>query len=460
MSRLIIRSNTYSKEICFEPPVSLKDLMEENGIYLSHPCGGRGVCGRCRAQLVTTGEEILTCQYVLQGDTEIFIPDNKLEMGVEISLSEGAGTGHNGESNDDGDGCSYGIAVDIGTTTIAAALVELGSGEVLATEGMTNPQTNIGADVISRISAAMDGKDVLLQQQVRTALSQLGQALFKKKGIASLSDIPWVVTGNTTMLYLLMGEDPEPLSHAPFKADDLFGRWVSIPEVSERVYLPSCMDAFVGADITCAVYSSGMTRREKKGPVLLCDAGTNGEVALYKDGTLYVTSTAAGPAFESVGVFGSVLIDALARSLDDGSMDETGLIDEDLDGVLPIDEENSLTQKDIRTVQLAKAAIRAGIETVLSELKVPVDQVECLYLAGGFGAHLDLSSAVRIGLIPEGLKDRTEVIGNASLKGAYMLLTEEKGIEEEERLAGLSQHVDLGGNPLFNELYIDNMYFE
>src|SRR5699024_935882 len=213
------------------------------------------------------------------------------------------------------------------------------------------------------------------------------------------------------------GRSPEPLSHAPFLADCLFDMDTTL--WNRQVYLPPCMNAFVGADITCAVLASGMTRRPDT--ALLCDIGTNGELALWKEGHLYVTSTAAGPAFEgagiscgcgsvpgaidrvwvengtiaahtlgeqpAVGVCGSGLIDAVAAFLETEDIDETGAAELD---ELPLRDGVCLLPKDIRAVQLAKAAIAAGIQTLLQLAQVPESEIRQLYIAGGFGSHLNV----------------------------------------------------------------------
>ncbi|MBR6572055.1 MAG: DUF4445 domain-containing protein, partial [Clostridia bacterium] len=205
---------------------------------------------------------------------------------------------------------------------------------------------------------------------------------------------------------------------------------------------------------------------------------------------LYVSSTAAGPAFEgagiscgcgsipgaidrvavsdgvlqagtirnekAVGLCGSGLVDAVAAMLETELMDETGAMDDDeielRDGVM-------LTQADIRAVQLAKSAIAAGIECLLKAAGVTQEQVKHVYLAGGFGRHLNLQSAVRIGLLPEKLAERTVVIGNAALDGAAQTLLRSKSLQAMRTIAQKTVHVDLGGNALFNELYVENMFF-
>ena len=187
-------------------------------------------------------------------------------------------------------GKRYGIALDIGTTTLAMALLSLETGKILATVSCLNPQRQISADVIGRIGAAISGQGDELQQMVRSAAELLLLEACRIAGIRPEEVNARVVTGNTTMLYLFTGRNPYTLSRAPFLADCLFG-------FSEQgIYYPSCFSAFVGADITCSVLASGMLRTQ--GTSMMIDLGTNGEIVLLHDGVLYGTSTAAGPAFE------------------------------------------------------------------------------------------------------------------------------------------------------------------
>ena len=247
------------------------------------------------------------------------------------------------------------------------------------------------------------------------------------------------------------------------------------------------MNAFVGADITCAVLASDMCADKTS---LLCDIGTNGEIALWKNGVLYVTSTAAGPAFEgagiscgcssvagaidrawieegslcihtiadapAVGLCGSGLIDVVARLLELEELDETGALEEDEVELAP---DVILQQQDIRALQLAKAAIAAGIETLLKVSDTDPEEIESFYIAGGFGSHLNIESAVRIGLIPDALADKVRVIGNAALAGAAQVLLDQRKFEQVRQIAKVSSHKNLGGDPLFNECYVDQMFF-
>lgn len=484
MAELKILQGSKHAVLYFEGEVLLDELLKRAGFDIAKPCGGRGSCGKCAVQLEgavsspNAAEEKagcrLSCQAVILGDATVVLPEaakNEIietgigKLSVQLNPMEGR----------------TGAAVDIGTTTVAVRVYDLASGECTGTAAMRNPQGSVAADVMGRIGSAMAGELPRLQQQITECIGTLVKEAGCQKADA------YLITGNTTMLYLLTGRDPEPLSHAPFKADTLFGNEAAL--FGAKAYLPPCMNAFVGADITCAVLSSGMCESESTS--LLCDIGTNGEIALWKDGKLYVSSTAAGPAFEgagiscgcgsiegaidkvqvvdgrieahtigekkAVGVCGSGLIDAVAAGLATEAIDETGALEDDdlllADGI-------ALQPGDIRAVQLAKAAIAAGIATLTETAGASVDEIETLYIAGGFGSHLDVRSAAAIGLIPEELKDKVKVLGNAALSGAVQTLLDVSCVEKLQHIAELSVHVDLGGNPLFNENYIEMMMFE
>lgn len=486
MPKLTIRQGDSVREVAFEGTPILGDLL---GTDAQHPCGGRGVCRKCTVEVAGAVSEPneaeqkaglrLSCQVVVLGDAEVVLPNQKVMEQIETS----GGDALTATSPMEG---RLGAAVDIGTTTMALRLYDLATGTQIGDSAMLNPQTSIAADVMGRIGAALNGSLETLQDQVQTAIRTLIHAACKKanRPVGEVDSL--VITGNTTMLYLLTGRSPESLSHAPFEADCLFGTTESL--LGHACCLPPCMNAFVGADITCALLESGQCGRDEVS--LLCDIGTNGEIALWKKGELYVTSTAAGPAFEgagiscgcssvrgaidrvcaedgalrihtigeadAVGVCGSGLIDAIAAALELELIDETGAMDDDEIELAP---GVALQPKDVRAVQLAKAAIAAGIETLLETAKVEPGEVSTLYIAGGFGNHLDVNSAARIGLIPANLAARVKAIGNASLAGASRLLLDQGAMRTAREIAEKSQHVNLGGNPRFNEHYIDQMLF-
>ena len=487
MQTLTIWQDGTCRKVNFEKPTLVQTLLTQAGCPVDQPCGGRGVCGKCAVTIkgsVSAPNEAeksagtrLSCQAVMEGDGEVWLPDtqkNDIQLSGKESWQAASGEG-------------YGAAVDIGTTTLALKLYDLSQGKCLASVAAMNPQRGIAADVMGRIGAALAGQGELLRQQIHDAIQGLLTKACHQAGLPLEAVGKLVVTGNTTMLYLLTGRSPEPLSHAPFLADCLFDRNTTL--WNRQVYLPPCMNAFVGADITCAVLASGMTRRPDT--ALLCDIGTNGELALWKEGHLFVTSTAAGPAFEgagiscgcgsvpgaiervwveegtvqahtlqeqpAVGVCGSGLIDAIVAFLQTEAIDETGACEEDS---LPLRDGIALLPKDVRAVQLAKAAIAAGIQTLLDSAGVSIAEVTRLYIAGGFGSHLNVDSAAAIGLIPPELASRVEIIGNAALSGAAAMLMDSQYQEDGRQIAALSSHVNLGGNPKFNENYIEHMLFE
>jgi len=488
MPTLTVHQGFQKTELHAQAGTPISRILMENGILVPQPCGGRGVCGKCAAMMEgelsePTAEERragarLICQTVLLGDASITIPQHQAMDQIE--------TGGMNIAADQPLGEGVGAAVDIGTTTLVLRLFHLQTGECLGVSSMANPQIAVAADVIGRIGAAMDGRLQNLQNMIQAAIETLLVQSAAQAGIAPETVKTLAVTGNTTMLYLLTGRNPEALSHSPFEADCLYDETVQLG--SRSMYLPPCLHAFVGADITCAVLASGMTKSSET--ALLCDVGTNGEIALWKDGVLYVSSTAAGPAFEgagitcgcgsipgaidrvavkdgalevstirnapAVGLCGSGLVDAVAAMLELEWMDETGAMDDD---EVNLAGDVTLLQADIRAVQLAKAAIAAGIECLLQTAGVAYEEVQQVYLAGGFGSHLNLQNAARIGLLPETLIDRTKVIGNAALDGTVMTLLRGESIAELRHIAACSRHVDLGGNPVFNEQYVEQMFF-
>ncbi|MBQ7849786.1 MAG: DUF4445 domain-containing protein [Clostridia bacterium] len=488
MATLTIRRGHQVFRHEFAPPQRLSALLERSGQALVHPCGGRGSCGKCAVLL--TGEIAppteaekrlgtrLSCQAVLLGDAAVLLPD-ALPMQIE------GGSARDLPPVQPMPG-RFGAAIDVGTTTLALRLYDLGTGACLAGTTMLNPQNSVAADVISRIDAAMKGALISQQTAVTDALQTMLHTAAAQADLPAEAVDALVVTGNTTMLYLLTGRDPTALSRAPFGADCLFGEEVTL--LGRRCYLPPCLHAFVGADTTCALLSSGMP--DKAGTALLCDVGTNGEIALHHGSRLLIASTAAGPAFEGAGIHcgcgsipgaidqvdatadglrihtvgdappmglcGSGLVDAIAALLEAEVIDETGAMD---DSPYPLAGNVTLTQQDVRAVQLAKAAVAAGTESLLHAAGCTAEDVSALYLAGGFGSHLRVEKAAAIGLILPELAGRVRVIGNAALDGAALLLMDQSLRRRAEKLASQAEHIRLDGNPYFSQRYVENMLF-
>lgn len=489
MSTLTVYQDGNVLHVEFTPPILLGILLQQAGFHVPHPCGGCGRCGKCAVTLHGMVSEPsaqeqafhtrLSCQAELLGNAEVILPKQKKFLQIE---TEGAMPSAPIAPMDG----RLGLAVDIGTTTLASRLYDLKTGTPLTSASRLNPQAAIAADVMGRIDAALHGQLALLQTQILEAVDALLEETCHSAGRPTAEVDVLLPTGNTTMLYLLTGRDPSSLARAPFLADTLFDTEYTL--LGRHTYLPCCMNAFVGADITCAVLASRMCSQNETS--LLCDIGTNGEIALWHDGTLYVTSTAAGPAFEGAGIScgcgsiagaidrvwekngsirihtiadappsgicGSGLIDAVSVFLACEAISPTGAI---APTGLSLSSSVRLLPADIRAVQLAKAAIAAGIELLLHHAGIQVKDVSCLYIAGGFGRHLDLHSAAAIGLIPETLVARAKVIGNAALSGASELLLDRRQIESAQKIVRCSQHIPLAGDPMFNDTYIENMLF-
>lgn len=485
-------------------------ISAEAGLTLSEivggekPCGGHGKCGKCK--VVARGNISAPCDSELK-----HLSKDELEKGIrlacltyalgdcEVSDIAAADTaqimtdGVLGTFNISPDFKEYGVAIDIGTTTIASQLYDK-AGKLLAVAVCLNPQSEWGADVISRIEAALDGKADQLAEAVKGAIDKLVDELAESAAVDKTKIDSAVITGNTVMLCLLASESVEPLSHAPFEAKRLFGETLRASELGfsslkgdAEVYLPPCMAAFVGADTTCAVIATRLCDGER---ALMVDIGTNGEMALWSGDSLSVCSTAAGPAFEGVGISmgmrgaegaidkvsivgeklaahvigdgtpvgicGSGLIDAVACLLDLEEIDETGAMDDD---VCVISAPVELTQDDIRMVQLAKSAICAGMQTLADSGKMTLSDVGTVYVAGGFGNYLNMNNAEKVGLLPSGIAKKTETVGNAALGGAAMLLLAPSLRGECESIAKNVEVIELSTNKLFSDLYIEGMFF-
>lgn len=506
---------------CFEQSVLLSEVIQLHHFPLEVPCGGKGKCKQCRVKAVgelspitqtekegLTAEELqrgirLACLTYAQGNVEVTLfPKGRLENIVV----KGVMPNFNPKPMMSG----YGVSVDIGTTTIAAQLYGLSNGTALQAVCMKNPQVKFGADVMTRIEQALNQKSEQLYYSIANGIDRMVREMAKQEQIKSDQIDAIVLTGNTVMLYLLTRQNVDCLAHAPFVADRLFGESVQADEIGiasapfAKVYLPRCISAFVGADITMAILASGMYKKDQTS--LLVDIGTNGEIALWHNGKMYCCSTAAGPAFEgagihmgvngvngaidsvrieqgkiicttigdkpAIGICGSGIIDAISVLCEAQVIDETGFMLEEGhefehlvtdcggEAAFCINEHDIIiTQKDIRMVQLAKSAICAGMLTVIQNAGLVVEDIDCLYIAGGFGSYINLDNAARIGLIPPQLAPKALVIGNAAASGANMLLQNTDYIAESYKIAKNAQIIELTTNPLFLDHYMDCMSF-
>ena len=476
----------------------LSDALQRAGIPQDRPCGGRGKCGKCTVRVsgtlspVTEAERRALTEEQLASGLRLAclayaLDTTMIYYNIQSSDMQGVTQGFLTDFSicPAHSATGTGLAVDIGTTTVAAYLYDLTSGTLLGALCQKNPQRAHGADVISRVDHAMHGGLDTLHREILDCIDNMSARLCASG--AHPAPTLRVITGNTAMLHLLTATDPSPLAAAPFAIRRDFGEWTD----GDTTYLPRCISAFVGADITCALLSSGICRDESR-TVLLMDIGTNGEMALWHKGSLLCCSTAAGPALEGagiscgamaitgaisrvdvvdgemvyemiggtgarpVGLCGTGLIDAVAALLKLELLDETGYLEDDVDiggsGCV-------LTGADIRQVQLAKSAIRAGLETLLHIAGIGYDELDELALAGGFGSYLHPESCADIGLIPRELLGKIRVLGNAAGSGASMILLSDKELTHSEQIASRAHTVDLSTSPVFMEKYVDYMYF-
>ena len=399
----------------------------------------------------------------------------------------------------------YGMVVDIGTTTVAALLIDLTTGKTVAVDGAHNAQAPFGADVMTRIQYAMDGGLERLTQGIIKQLNTLLSRLLEKSGAKDVSLIS--IAGNTTMMHLLCGINPEHISKAPFIPGTLEAMTRSARDLgihsSGQCYLLPGVSAYIGADIVASLIATGAVGTNET--FLMADIGTNAETVLYANGTCYACSAAAGPCFEganlscgmpgqpgaidsvfeaekngfgftviddkkAVGLCGSGVIDGIALLLNSGAVEPTGrlhakgslsqaITGEKNEIRFNLTDTVAITQKDIREVQLAKAALRSGIEILMREAGITADEIDTLYLAGGFGSAIHPESAVRIGMIPQALLPKISVLGNAASYGALRYVTEKEADQTARIISSASKHIELSAHAGFSNEYMGRMLF-
>jgi uncharacterized 2Fe-2S/4Fe-4S cluster protein (DUF4445 family) len=392
---------------------------------------------------------------------------------------------------------NYGLAVDVGTTTVAAELVHLMSGHSLAADAAFNGQLKFGADVISRLGVALEGPE--RREELRLAavatVSDLCRSLCQKGGISPAQIYDVVLSANTAMNHLFLGFPVNTLAAAPYSPvfthlPPLSAADAGLPvNPSALLYITPNIRSFVGGDISAGLAAVSFLRRP--GVQLYIDLGTNGEIVLKTDKGLSATSTAAGPAFEganigfgmlalpgaihkakfdcivrvetiqglpAAGICGTGLIDLMAVFLNKGLILPSGTVTTP-DRKIPVTEAIHLDQKDVREVQLAVAAVRTGIALILERNGLTLDQVDGLIIAGAFGNSLDLTSAKRIGLLPALDSRKMVFVGNAALGGAKALLISKAVRKEVMELVDEIEFVSLASSPQFQDRFIEALTF-
>lgn len=512
------------REIKIHKGATLFEAAGQVGIILNTACGGRGICGKCEVILHLGGEKVLACQYRIERDLVITIPVSSRFFEQKI-LAEGVETA--GIQPDiyekylkiQPEGQILGVAVDIGTTTVVAKLIDMTSGRCLATEAALNPQTQYGDDVVSRIAyAETDAKLGELQKAINDCMNELISRLCENTSINNQQIFEVCAVGNTTMNHIFTNLPIEQLGRAPYKAFSLDAKDTSPEESalqmnpSGNVHTVENIAGFVGSDITAVALAIDIDTFEKMS--LTVDIGTNGEIVLGTADKLYAASCAAGPAFEGAriscgsravdgaieavvvneddidldvignspphSICGSGLIDAVAVLLNLGIVDSSGrfaeaaslegklsakilsrIIEQDGQPAFLLDDAQKvvLTQADIRQVQLAKAAIRAGIILLERKLDIADSDIEQIFLAGAFGNYIRAESALRLKLLPNVPAERIRFVGNAASSGAQMILLSRQCREKAGQLARKIEYVEIAHQPDFQDVFTDCMAF-
>ncbi len=514
-----------NKEVQVQGGSTLLTAQIKAGLHPDAPCGGQGTCGKCLVDIVEENgnkRTVRACQFKVEKDLTIEIAKEE-----EFHILE-TGTNRKVILNPDVDKYTIkkekalGVAFDIGTTSVVCYLLDLETGKELAHASMLNPQSQYGADVISRCEYAIANGVDKLSSEIRKALNELIEEVCDEVHVSPNQIYIASVVGNTCMHHLYLGIDPQPLTVVPYEAvvkDEM----VVDPETVDMIINPKGkvqvlpnIAGFVGADTIGCILATEFDELEDIS--LMIDIGTNGEMVMGNKDHMIACSTAAGPAFEGAkiecgmrgkngaidhikiegtnivshvidsrkaeGICGSGLMDAVAVFLNSGIIDESGKLfnpeKDSLDDASEVVKENIkkigktkedllkvdlkdkvyLSQKDIREVQLAKGAIAAGIELMAESLGIKVEDIKKVMIAGAFGNYMDPHSACEIGLIPKVLEDRIEMIGNAAGEGSKIATLNKDEFIRAQVIRTKVEFLELASSPNFQDTFVDNLLFE
>jgi uncharacterized 2Fe-2S/4Fe-4S cluster protein (DUF4445 family) len=527
------------RQISIHAGATLLEAAGQAGIILNTVCGGKGSCKKCLVSLEPSGRQVLACQHHVDSDLIVTVPPASRFFEHQI-LTEGIAASAKYQPDIYQKYLKvappdkiFGVAVDIGTTTVVAKLIDMVTGRCIATQATLNPQTRYGDDVISRINYAQtDAGLAELHALIIDCINQLIALLCKQASVNPLHIYELCAVGNTTMNHIFLKLPVAQLGRIPFKAFSLDAHDLPAADLAlqinpaANVHTVENIAGFVGSDTTAVALAVDIGSADQV--TLTIDIGTNGEVVLGTKDRLYAASCAAGPAFEGAritcgsramdgaiqavivnkddidldvignspphSICGSGLIDAVAVLLNLGVIDPTGRFGErqKLKDHLPprifsrITEHNSqpafclysrggekeqeviLTQHDIREVQLAKAAIRAGIKLLQKKFGIEengvhstpyVTDIKQVLLAGAFGNYIRPESAMRIGLLPDVPLERIRFVGNAAASGAEMILLNSALRAEAKRLARKIEYIEIANEPDFQAVFAESMMF-
>lgn len=477
---------------------TLLAALRKAGFSVPAACGGRGKCGKCRVKL--NGVQRLACKVIPTDGDAVELPEAAggaiLTETVDIAAPKAAQSG-------------IAAAVDLGTTTVAVRIYDLKNAAELRTLSAWNKQAAYGGDVISRIRYTMDEPDGLheLSALVRRQTEELILDALADCGRDKAELCSVFLAGNTVMQHIFAGLPVRSIATAPFKPETLFEAPTGDTLLGAELSYAPCVAGYVGGDITAGLLASKLC--SAGGSSLFLDIGTNGEMALVSGGRVSCCAVASGPAFEGagiscgmpalsgavshvrydrgllydvigavepVGICGSGLIDLAATLLKLGCIDNGGRLlppelapekvrryirpDGQGNGVFYLTENVYLTAADVRSLQLAKAAVAGGIEVLLARHGIKAGDLSRVCLAGGFGNYIDPKSAMVLGMLPEISPERLHCLGNTSLAGASMAAVDPECRRELHSCAEKCEYIELSGLREFTEAFTDNMTFD
>ena len=503
--------------------MTILDFLRENNICLNAACNGLGICGKCKIKIgnlkafegerkvlgdkdIDAGYRLACMHSVDECDKEAILKDIKESTGsVVLTESFMPKVSHTNICD------KYGIAIDIGTTTVAMELIDLSNAAIIAKASEINSQIAFGFDVMSRIAYTMENVDGLfkLQKSIVHTLNMLIDKLQADTGKVGEDIAEITVAANTVMCHILLGESVEGLGKYPFspvftKSRSVAASDIGIKSDAKVTTLPH-ISGFVGSDIVAGVYASGLYKDDKN--LLFIDIGTNGEIVLKSGNKLLATSCATGPALEgmniscgmragegaidnfcidenkliyttvgnkeAVGICGSGVLAMVRELLKNNIINVMGAIDIekqkkaydfiafDKSGkpFIKISDDIYFTSKDIRQVQLAKGAILSGILALVSKAKLELKDISKVYIAGQFGKYISVDSFFGVGLLPIEFFDKVEYLGNTALAGAYMALLDKCAIEDMSLLSNKTEFFELSRLDNYDRIFAKALRF-